>query len=99
MWDILNGSIDAYIPLYHNGFGQFRIDTNHSSAPEIESEQQMLYWSVEMENFNEGLDEELTKDLHLIFAFRDLFNHMEFSIFDLLWVRDFIIKLNVEILS
>ncbi len=59
----------------------------------------MLYWSEETENFNEGLDGELTKDMHFIFAFRDLFNHMEFSVFDLLWVRDFIIKLNVEILS
>ena len=97
MWDILNGIIDDYVPLYRDGFGQFRIDTCHSSVPTIESEQQMLYWSEATENYNEGLDKELTKDMHLIFAFRDLFMHMEFSIFDLLWVRDFIIKLNVEI--
>ena len=97
MWDILNGIIDDYVPLYRDGFGQFRIDTCHSSVPTIESEQQMLYWSEATENYNEGLDKELTKDMHLIFVFRDLFMHMEFSIFDLLWVRDFIIKLNVEI--
>ena len=97
MWDILNGIIDDYVPLYRDGFGQFRIDTCHSSVPTIESEQQMLYWSEATENYTEGLDKELTKDMHLIFAFRDLFMHMEFSIFDLLWVRDFIIKLNVEI--
>lgn len=97
MWDILNGSFDDYIPLYHNGFGQFRIDTYHSPVPTIESEQQMLYLSEETDNWNEGLDSELTKDMHLIFAFHDLFEHMEFAIFDLLWVRDFNIELNVEI--
>ena len=97
MWDILNGTIDDFIPLYHNGFGQFRIDTYHSPVPTIESEHQMLYLSEETDNWNEGLDGKLTKDMHLIFAFHDLFEHMEFAIFDLLWVRDFNIELNVEI--
>ena len=116
MWDILNGTIDNYIPLYSNGFGQFRVDTFHSKAekhwqpiskfnihlctfhiPEIESEHKMLYLDDEIDNWNEGLDSELTKDMHLIYPFHNLFEHMEFSIFDILWVRDFIIKLNVEI--
>ena len=97
MWDILNGTIDDYIPLYINGFGQFRIDTYHSSTPTIESEHQMLYLDDELDNWYEGLDREMTKDLNLIYPFHDLFEHMEFSIFDLLWVRDFNIELNVEI--
>ena len=97
MWDILNGTIDDYIPLYSKGFGQFRIDTYHSSTPEIESEHKMLYLNDEIDNWNEGLDSELTKDMHLIYPFHNLFEHMEFSIFDLIWVRDFFIKLNVEI--
>lgn len=97
MWDILNGTIDDYVPLYSKGFGQFRIDTFHSIIPEIESEHKMLYMDDELDNWNEGLDREMTKDLHLIYPFHDLFEHMEFSIFDLLWVRDFNIELNVEI--
>jgi len=97
MWDILNGTIDDYVPLYSKGFGQFRIDTSHSVIPEIESEHKMLYLEDELDNWNEGLDREMTKDLHLIYPFHDLFEHMEFSIFDLLWVRDFNIELNVEI--
>lgn len=97
MWDILNGTIDDFIPLYSDGFGQFRIETYHSPVPTIESEHQMLYLSEETDNWNEGLDGKLTKDMHLIFAFHDLFEHMEFAIFDLLWVRDFNIELNVEI--
>ena len=97
MWDILNGTIDDYVPLYSKGFGQFRIDTFHSIIPEIESEHKMLYMDDELDNWNEGLDREMTKDLHLIYPFHNLFEHMEFSIFDLLWVRDFNIELNVEI--
>ena len=38
----------------------------------------------------------MTSDLHLIFAFHDLFQHLDFSIFDLLWVRDFNIEIHVE---
>ena len=64
MWDILNGTIDVFIPLYHNGFGQFRIDTYHSPVPTIESEHQMLYLSEETDNWNEGLDREMTKDYY-----------------------------------
>ena len=97
MWDILNGTIDDYVPLYSKGFGQFRINTFHSIIPEIESEHKMLYLDDELDNWNEGLDRKMTKDLHLIYPFHDLFEHMEFSIFDLLWVRDFNIELNVEI--
>ena len=97
MWNILNGTIDDYIPLYCDGFGQFRIDTCHSSTQEILTEQQMLYLGEETDNWNEGLDREMTKDMHLIYPFHNLFEHMEFSIFDLLWVRDFNIELNVEI--
>ena len=58
----------------------------------------MLYLGDgEIDNFNEGLDREMTKDMHLIFPFHDLYEHMEFSIFDLLWVRDFNIELKVEV--
>ena len=51
----------------------------------------------EPDNWNEGLDRELTKDMHLIHAFHNLYEHMDFSIFDLLWVRDFNVELHAEI--
>jgi len=40
-------------------------------------------------NWNEGLDPELTKDLHLINAFHHLFNNTEFAITDFIYCRDF----------
>lgn len=48
-------------------------------------------------NWNEGLDSELTKDLHLITQFHNLFEHTSFAITDFIYVRDFEIEINIEI--
>ena len=48
-------------------------------------------------NWNEGLDPELTKDLHLISQFHKLFQHMLFAITDFIYVRKFRTEINVEI--
>ena len=48
-------------------------------------------------NWNEGLDQDLTKDLHLIDAFHNLFDHTEFAITDFIYCRDFSYEIKVEI--
>ena len=48
-------------------------------------------------NWNEGLDQELTKDLHLISAFHYLFQPMKFAITDFIYVREFETEINIEI--
>ena len=48
-------------------------------------------------NWNEGLDPELTKDLHLIKQFHNLFEHMSFAITDFIYVRKFRTEINIEI--
>ena len=48
-------------------------------------------------NWNEGLDPEQTKDLHLISQFHNLFQHMLFAITDFIYVRKFRTEINVEI--
>ena len=50
-------------------------------------------------NWNEGLDRELTKDLHLTSAFHNLFEHMEFAITDFVYVREFETEINIEIIK
>jgi hypothetical protein len=50
-------------------------------------------------NWNEGLDPELTKDLHLISQFHNLFQHMLFAITDFIYVRKFRTEINVEIIK
>lgn len=47
-------------------------------------------------NWNEGLDQELTKDLHLTSAFHHLFDHTKFAITDFIYVREFETEINVE---
>ena len=94
MWAVLNGSLDDYIFLYcEDGVNSFYIN---NYDPKIESENELLYLNEELDNWNEGLDREMTKDMHLTYAFHNLFSHLDFSIYDLLWVRDFNIEIHVE---
>lgn len=51
----------------------------------------------ETRNWNEGLDRELTKDLHLTSAFHNLFEHMEFAITDFIYIRKFETEIKIEI--
>lgn len=93
MWAVLNGSLDDYIFLYcEDGVNSFYIN---NYDPKIESENELLYLNEELDNWNEGLDSEMTKDMHLTYAFHNLFSHLDFSIFDLLWVRDFNIEIHL----
>lgn len=48
-------------------------------------------------NWNEGLDQELTKDLHLISPFHNLFDHTKFAITDFIYVREFETEIKIEI--
>jgi hypothetical protein len=48
-------------------------------------------------NWNEGLDRELTKDLHLTSAFHNTFEHLEFAITDFIYVRKFETDIRIEI--
>ncbi len=48
-------------------------------------------------NWNEGFDQELTKDLHLINAFHNLFDHTSFALTDFLFVRNFDIEIDIKI--
>ena len=48
-------------------------------------------------NWNEGLNKELTKDLHLTSAFHHLFDHTMFALTDFIYVRDFETKIEITI--
>lgn len=92
IWNILNGSYDEFMPLYYNGACSFFISNNEKP----ESINQMLYLDDCLDNWNEMLDKEMTKDMHLVYPFHTLFTDMDFSIYDLLWVRDFNIEITTE---
>ena len=48
-------------------------------------------------NWNEGLDSELTKDLHLINAFHNLFDHTNFALTDFIFTRDFVENIHIHL--
>lgn len=48
-------------------------------------------------NWNEGLDPELTKDLHINRAFHNLFDHTKFALTDFIFCRDFVFEYNTVI--
>lgn len=77
-------------------FGTLRISgDSHLDIEEIVGMNcEPLFWD---DNWNEGLDRELTKDLHLTGAFHKLFRHTNFAITDFLWVRDFDIEIKIEV--
>lgn len=94
IWAILNGSLDNYLNLYGDGVicGGFDYD----STEEPDSENMMLYLGEEPDNWNEFLDREKTDDIQLIHSFHFLFTDMDFSIFDLLWVRGFNVEIHLK---
>ena len=51
----------------------------------------------DLPNWNERLDQKLTKDLHLINAFHNLFDHTNFALTDIIFVREFVEEINIKI--
>ena len=74
MWAVLNGSLDDYIFLYYeDGVDGFLIS---SDDHKIATENEFLYLNEVRDNWNEGLDCELTSEMNLTYAFHNLFSHL-----------------------
>lgn len=72
MWCVLNGTWDNYIPLYSDGVdGGFRLYGDEGPPSEIKFQ----YYEEGLNNWNEGLDSEMTKDMHLTRVFHNLYDH------------------------
>lgn len=99
IWDMLNGSIASFEPLYDDGVTFPSTITLEGDGIQSQSLLHFLYLDDKVDNWNDELDKEATKDMDLVFAFYNLWSHMNFSFFDLLWVRDFEIELSVNIES
>lgn len=93
MWEVLNATYDCYMPLYADGVDGGQIFLRGRSYP---SEVDVLWLGEKTKNWNLGLDRTLSADMSLVYAFRNLWEHNAFSIYDLLWVRDFNIEIKIE---
>lgn len=98
MWCMLNESLDDYNPHYENGVID-GLGWVYPRDKETDTESYMLYLNSTPDNWNDwfiGKGKELTDDLRIIHPVHNLLDYTAFSIFDLLWVRDFNIEITVE---
>ena len=51
--------------------------------------EEFFFIGTDTENWNEGLDENLTKDLHLVHPFHNLFEHSNFALTDFIYCRNY----------
>jgi len=91
LWDAICD--DGWNMLYDDGvsLGTLRLPVYD------ESFESFIGMDGETRNWNEGLDRELTKELHLTSAFHNLFEHMEFAITDFIYIRKFETEIKTEI--
>lgn len=57
---------------------------------------EIIYIGESKDNWNEGLDENLTKDLNLIYPFHNLFEHTIFALTDFIYCQDFIFHISCD---
>ena len=94
--DLWNALCDVdFNPLYADGISILTLTFPRDEGRSFDS---FIGMDCPPPNWNEGLDPVLTKDLHLISQFHNLFQHMLFAITDFIYVRKFRTEINVEII-
>jgi hypothetical protein len=93
LWEALSDT--GWNPLYESGV------TNSLELPrDIDiSFDEFIGMKCGLHNWNESLDQVLTKDLHLINAFHNLFDHTNFALTDFIFCRDFEESINIAVNS
>ena len=92
IWEVLvHGGFES---LYNSGVThelRWRKGNRERSLTEV------LYLSEELDNWNiECLDREWSSKMQLIYPFHNLYTHLPFSLYDLLWVHEFNIEININ---
>ena len=94
LWDALcDGDLN---PMYADGVSVLTLTLPRDEDDSFDS---FIGMDCPPPNWNEGLDQELTKDLHLISQFHTLFEHMNFALTDFIYVRKFKTEINIEIIQ
>ena len=94
LWDAICDS--GYNPLYEDGVTLSKLTLPSDFR---ESFDDFIGLTCPPPNWNEGLDQELTKDLHLISPFHHLFDHTNFALTDFIFVRNFRTEITMEVVT
>ena len=92
LWDALCD--EDWNPLYADGISVLTLTFPRDESQTFDS---FIGMDCPPPNWNEGLDQQLTKDLHLISQFHNLFEHMLFAITDFIYVRKFWSEIKIVI--
>ncbi len=93
LWNALQDS--GWNLLYEDGVS-FPLQLKGNDDPDSNDFDEFIGMNCPPPNWNEGLDQELTKGLHLIQAFHNLFDHTDFAITDFIYCRNFYYEIKVE---
>ena len=85
IWEIMSVYDDYYVKCGING-GDLAVDVDDK---ERESLMYFLYLNEEVDNWNERLPRDWSKDMNLLHGFHNLYDHTWFSLYDFLFVREF----------
>ena len=92
--ELWNAISIGWNPLYYDGVKLLTLSLPRDIDEDFDT---FIDMECPQPNWNEVLDGELMKDLHLHCAFCDLFVHMNFAITDFIYVRKFETEINIEI--
>ena len=96
MWAVLNNSLDDYNFHYEDGVTGIS-GWKYPEGDNFDTENYMLYLNNDADNWNDWfVDKDATKDMNLIHPVHFLLDNTCFSIFDLLWDRDFNVEITAE---
>lgn len=94
LWDAICDG--GYNPLYRDGVSFSKLTLPGDFR---ESFDDFVGLNCLPPNWNEGLDQEFTKDLHLISPFHHLLDHTNFALTDFIFVRDFRTEITIEVVT
>lgn len=98
IWYMLNGTLDYFNERYDDGvygLGGWHYDASYDDAESLDN---LLYLNADDRNWDDWFkDEPLTVDMQIVYPVHSLLEYTAFSIFDILWVRDFNIELWTEL--
>ena len=96
VWDAL--ACGGFCSLYDDGCA-WSLRFSRECSPKHNGYETLVNWlgmEDENDNWNEGLDREWSKDIHLIQPFNNLYDRCYFSLYDLIYIREFNLEVHVE---
>ena len=95
MWEVMTQG--GYDPMYSKDGCSWSLKWDQNGiASAQESLEEWLGMADENDNWNEGLDYEWSKDMHLVYPFHNLYDNRHFSLYDLIYVSEFEFEINVR---